>query len=102
MKISEDLHTNKVAIIRAVTDVFDRHGNGFDLMIKAHVLVVDITIRQFDKGRVITGRQFSVEPQAGREEDCYDLAKFMTEEALQSMGADFVTLGQAIKEAAND
>lgn len=102
MRTSDQLHTNKIAIIRAITDVFARHGNGFDLMIKSHILVIDITIRQFDKGRVITGRQFSIEPQAGREEDVYDLAKHATEEALQSMGADFVTIEQSMKEAAND
>jgi hypothetical protein len=101
MKISDELQSNKIAIMRAATDAMARYGNGYEIKINACFLVVDIVLIDFDAG-VLKGTEcFSVDLQTGPAETCYDVTMDRMVKYLRRLGAEFTTIQEFIDEAKN-
>ena len=100
--MSEEYHQSKIAVLRAVTDVYARHGfhgDNLDIDIDLSFLIVDVHICKREGDNPIDSRQFWVDLQSGSPDTCYDLARRKMEQAMQELGFEFTTIEQAQEEA---
>lgn len=90
---------HKTEILRAITDVYSRHGKGIDLIIKVSYLVVSVTLTDFHLGKVIGQEKFYVEVQMGSAQDCYAFTLSNMEKALHKLGVEFLSIDNASTKA---
>lgn len=88
-KIGENLHLNKCAILRGLTDTFEVYGNGYDMEIKVSFLVINVRVIHFDKGVLYGASNFWVEMQEGDQGTVYACAVDRLQKHLKKIGAEF-------------
>lgn len=89
--IGENLHQNRIAIMRAATDALSRYGNGYNVTIDCTYLVVSVKFEWFN-GRDRKASGFHLDAQQGPADTCYDMAMRNSVAALKELGAKITTI----------
>ena len=89
-----DYQQKKSNLIRAVLDVWQRHGDGLDISIKTSYLNIEVDISDFNGVKILKRERFWIDPQSSTPGSAADL----TARALRKMGKEFVTIKEAALE----
>ena len=98
MQVSDEIHEKKIEMIRAITDVMARHGNGFNWDIDNTYLVVTLNIVHREGDKLIGREKYCFYP-TSHSYKTYEFVTAAVEKMLKRLGAEFVSIRE-IKEDA--